>query len=460
MQVVSQSLFDIYALSLPRGHGFGDQPPVGAWQSDDGLACGVVTRNIVNCDFGVLVIRRRADHVWTIILEKYGLASIDESLEQLEPLLKEGVSPEPMPENTAPRPALHNLEGRKPSDVFNLLRQPSHHVAAWLLNQLYLSLPNPDKNWVSDCQTANFHTRLWEAQLLASFREQGLLVTQPHLSPDFRIENRLGGAAWVEAVTANPPEPYNHVNSPTSQPPDDRKELLLGSAAVRFAKTLGNKLQRCYDKLPHVSDNPFMIALADFQAPASMTWSREPLICYLYGIVPEVIEKNGFQIASTISVSNLLGSSGFPAGLFCSDEHDELSAVIFSNACSLAKFNRVGVTAGAPTKGLRYVRIGKLFDRIPGALEGTPFCLDVMSTEYQTFWPQGYEPWSAELEVFHNPFARHPFHRPLYQRQHIGLMKMEKLFATVTMKHRYFGRRQLFKTIQNECRPSKIIVRG
>jgi hypothetical protein len=48
------------------------------------------------------------------------------------------------------------------------------------------------------------------------------------------------------------------------------------------------------------------------------------------------------------------------------------------------------------------------FDRNPGALEGIRFSLDVTSTEYRRLWPQGYEPWSAELEVFHNPYARHP----------------------------------------------------
>jgi hypothetical protein len=32
----------------------------------------------------------------------------------------------------------------------------------------------------------------------------------------------------------------------------------------------------------------------------------------------------------------------------------------------------------------------------------------VTSAEYRGLWPQGYEPWSAELEVFHNPYARHP----------------------------------------------------
>lgn len=65
------------------------------------------------------------------------------------------------------------------------------------------------------------------------------------------------------------------------------------------------------------------------------------------------------------------------------------------------------VSAGASNGGFRYVRIGNFFDRTPGALEGIPFCLDVTSDEYRSLWPLGYEPWSAEIEVFHNPFARY-----------------------------------------------------
>ncbi len=103
---------------------------------------------------------------------------------------------------TASTHAAHDLCGREPSAVFKTLTTPSHHLAAWTLNQLYLAMPTPDKNWAGDCQTGNFHTRLWEAQLLASLREQGLLVTQPYPSPDFRIENRKGGRAGRGAVLA------------------------------------------------------------------------------------------------------------------------------------------------------------------------------------------------------------------------------------------------------------------
>jgi hypothetical protein len=70
--------------------------------------------------------------------------------------------------------------------------------------------------------------------------------------------------------------------------------------------------------------------------------------------------------------------------------------------------NRVAISGGGAPKGLRYMQIGTFFDRSLGPLDGIPFCLDVTSAEYRALWPHGYEPWSAELEVFHNPFARHP----------------------------------------------------
>jgi hypothetical protein len=408
MHELPQWDFDIYALSLPRGHGFGDRPPVGAWQSEDGLACGVVTQDVNDGSFGFLVMRRRVDLVWTVMAKEHGFASKAEAYERMDPRLKNGAPREPLSPGTPARPALYDPGGRTASDVFKVLTYRSHGPAAWTLQQLYLALPRPDRNWASDCQTGNFHTRLWEAQLLASFREQGLLVTQPCESPDFRIENRLGGEAWVEAVTANPSVPYNHVNAPRSAPPAAPEEIFFGAAALRFAKTLGNKLGRRYDELPHVAGKPFMIAIADFQAPASMVWSREGLIGYLYGEGAQVVEIDGERRAVATPASYLLGTSGFPAGLFANDGHTELSAVIFSNACSIAKLNRVAVSGRGAPEGLRYTRIGNFFDRTPGALKGIPFCLDVTSDEYRDLWPHRYEPWSAELEVFHNPFARHP----------------------------------------------------
>jgi hypothetical protein len=408
MELVSQWEFDIYALSLPRGHAFGNEPPIGAWRSKNGITLGILIQNQTNNNFGFLIMRRRRDSVWVVIDQGSQLKTQDEALSQIETHLASEAEREPVPNGVAARPALHDLKGRTPSDVFNLLRQPSHTPAAWTLNQLYLALPKPDKNWAGDCQTRNFHTRMWEAQLLASLREQGLFVTQPEESPDFRIENSTGDVAWIEAVTANPSVPYDHVNAKPTVPPTDREEIFFGSAALRFAKTLGNKIDRQYPSMPHVAGYPFVLALADFQAPASMVWSREGLIGYLYGAGAQAVEVDGKLQAVPLPATHLLGEASFPAGLFRNDQNADVSAVTFTNACSLAKLNRVAVTGQGAPKGLRYTRFGNFFDRTPDALKGIPFCLDITSDAYRNLWPQGYEPWTAELEVFHNPFAKHP----------------------------------------------------
>lgn len=412
MLELPQKIFDLYALALPRGLGFGDRVPVEAWLTEDSRALGIVRKDLTDQTFASLVMRRREDDVFTITHDMAGHGDQATARTVAQREIRDGDAPEPVPSGTPRRPALHDLQGRQPGDVFSLLYREPHHVAAYVLNQLYLSLPKPDPNWASDCQTVNFHTRIWEAHLLASFREQGLLVEQDQTNPDFRISNRRGEEAWVEAVTANPAVPYAHVNSPNSSPPGNLEERVFGPAAVRFAKTLGNKLQRQYERLGHVAGKPFVIALADFQAPASMVWSREALIGYLYGLSAECSEIEGAVVARPRYRTHLLGSSEFKAGLFGDDQCAQLSAVIFTNTCAISKFNRVGVSAGIPAKR-RYVRIGEFFDRTEGATRGIPFCLDVESDAYRSLWPQAYEPWTADMEVFHNPFARNPLPKDL-----------------------------------------------
>lgn len=402
-------MFDVFALALPAGLAFGDSPPVGAWRSDDGVSCGALTCSDTDGTYGVLLMRRRVDDVWAVLRRDGGIKPKDEAMRILESFVKSAAPPEPMPPGVSRRRSLADLHGRAPSKIFQHLASPTHHVALWLLNQLYLAMPNPDDNWTGDCQTGNFHTRMWEAQLFAALREQGHEVTQPFPSPDFHIRNRRGSEAWIEAVTANPAEPYDHYNAGRFIPPGDMRERLLGPMAVRFAKTLRSKMAKGYERMPHVAGKPFVLALADFQAPMSMLWSREALVCYLIGIFATVVEQDGRRMAVGEKVETLLGSEKIPAGFFRDPANAGVSAVIFTNACAISKLNRVGISAGANSNGYRYIRTGEFGDRTEGALKGIPFCMDVTSAEYRKLWhPYSYEPWSAEIEVFHNPNAAHP----------------------------------------------------
>ena len=408
MKPISQWQFDIYALSRDRGHDFEGAIPQGAIIADNGLTLGATTRDLVTHSHGFMIWRRRVDGVWQHAQTSVNFSDQDAALSALKSSIDDNAPALPVPPGVPVRQALYDFGGIEPTKIFKYLMNTAHAPAAWVLNQVYMALPRPDPNWASDARGQNFHTRLWEAHLLASFREQGLLVEQPYDAPDFRVENGAGEVAWVEAVTANPPNHYEHVNAPLAEIPESKEELFFGAAAVRFAKTLGSKLQRNYADMPHVSGNPLVLAIADFQAGGSMVWSREALLAYLMGVGAKTVEVDGQIVAAPWERSHLLGPSEFPSGLFTDDRNSELSAVIFTNACAISKFNRVGVTGNGAPEGYRYTRFGMTFDTRPGAIEGIPFCHDIRSPEYLSLWPQGYEPWSAEMEVIHNPYAKHP----------------------------------------------------
>ncbi len=138
-------------------------------------------------------------------------------------------------------------------------------------------------------------------------------------------------------------------------------------------------------------------------------------MAYLYGVYVRKIEREGKIVAVAESVDTLPGDPGIRAGLFFTSEGEELSAVIFSNAATLAKLSRVPISFGGDSGAYRYVRIGEFADDTPGALCGIPFSMDVNSNEYRDLWkPYGYEPWTAEIEVLHNPNAKHRINPALF----------------------------------------------
>ena len=272
--------------------------------------------------------------------------------------------------------------------------------------ELYLAMPNPGANFASDMQTVNFDSRLWELYLFACFREMGLEVSQDDPSPDFKL---VAGplSAYVEAVTANPTEARDGSLPELKHAPVDKVDRLAGDAAARFAKTLRSKIQKGYHDQPRVRGLPFALALADFHGGSTMVWSREALPTYLYGKLPVVKEGENGRYAVSEPIDKLKGHD-IKAGLFNDPEMRGLSAIVFSNACTMAKFNRMGVLAGLGVPGVKLRRKGILYDRTPGALEPIDFDMDVESEEYQALWPWG-EAWCVELEVYHNPGAAHPF---------------------------------------------------
>jgi len=403
---INRRMFDMYSLSLPHGLNFGDSLPIMAFQSDDGTSCGAVLRHVRNRRFGFICLRRRVDYVWTLIGCDYGFLRYRTAKDALARLMRDGLPLELVPSGVRVRPKLYESGSTVVSPMFDFARSRECYAGSWALHEAYLALPNPDANWVSDCQTSNFHARLWEAYLLACFREQGCQVAQDQPSPDFYVSNTSGCEAWIEAVTANA-EPFDHSSAKAVETPN-LLERQIGSPAVRFARTLRSKLQRKYELLPHVQGIPFAIALSDYHAPGSLVWSRNALPAYLYGVNMVIEEKNGAPVGTIYSHSTLLDVNSIRSGLFLEPENSGISAVIFSNDGSIAKFQRMGFLAGIKQDDVAMVRTGILFSRVPGAAGPTLFEHDIASAEYASIWPPNGETWSMELDVFHNPMAKHP----------------------------------------------------
>ncbi|UUY07692.1 hypothetical protein LRS11_17995 [Pseudomonas sp. J452] len=404
---ISQRQFELYALSLERGPNFEPAHIFRAYQAERSSTSGCILLDPKLGVFTTLALRRRVDHRWTVINESGPYPTPQSALSSLSISMRAGAPPEPLPPGSKRRPLLIKPGPRGTSPEFELLTSTNSHLPALMaIGECYLALPNPDANFVPDFQTNNFSSRLFELYLLASLREQGVNVLQDYVSPDFLIE-KDSIECWIEAVTANSETPRAGGIGEWVQAPEDRNERLTGDPAERFAKTLRGKLQRNYHELEHVKGRPFALALADFHQSGSMVWSREALPTYLYGLRADIEGEGAQRRAAGTPIANLSGKHGIPAGLFRDPDFAHLSAVIFSNAATLAKFNRMGFLAGWRPPGLTMIRRGILFDRTPGALEPIPFELSVDSPEYEALWPWG-EAWCQELEVFHNPLATNP----------------------------------------------------
>jgi hypothetical protein len=386
---ISQRQFELHALSLERGPNFDPSHIFSAYQVGQSSACGCIRLDPERGAFTTLAMRRRVDHFWVRVDEGGPFSAPETALDHLSISMRGGEPPDPLPPGARRRPPLMQTGPRGISPEFELLASTVSHVPALVaVGECYLALPKPDANFITDLQTNNFASRLFELYLLACFREQGLIVRQDHVSPDFWIE-KDGADCWIEAVTANSETPRSGGIGDWVHAPADRNERLTGAPAERFAKTLRSKLQRNYHKLDLVKGRSFAIAIADFHESGSMVWSREALPTYLYGVRADVECEGARRRAIGTSIANLTGKHGIPAGLFRDPEFAHLSAVIFSNAGTLAKFNRMGFLAGWQPRGLQMIRRGILFDRTPGALEPIDFELEVGSAEYQALWPWG-----------------------------------------------------------------------
>ncbi len=329
----------------------------------------------------------------------------------------------------------------------HLSSYPGSAPARKAISELALWLAPKDPHFVREFQTNGFDQRLWELFLWAALREFMLEVQQLE-APDFHC-TAPGIAFTVEATTVAPSEKGPLAEHPDPHTPEEISAFLRDYMAIKFGGALTAKLNKrnaageSYWSREETREKPFVIALADFHAPAtedgpgSMVFTQSALWEYLYGLrATHRFDEEGQLVIEYVSVAqHTYGTKTIPSNFFGLAEAENVSAVLFSNAGTIAKFDRMGAAAGYGASGHRYFRRGFMHDPDPNATMGLPFAVEVGVDGYEEYWAQ-------EVQVFHNPNALRPLpneamvgatHHRLVNGQFESLCPKDAVLSSMTM---------------------------
>jgi hypothetical protein len=262
---------------------------------------------------------------------------------------------------------------------------------------------DPDGNFVEQFQTTGFDARVWELYLFAALHELGYAFDRSFPAPDYFC-NGLKGRFFVEAVTVNPT--IQNGVSVECGPPKDKVEYLRyleEYLPIKFGSALYSKLKRHYWDLPHVADNPIVLAIQDFHFPHSMAWSEPSVAPYLYGkrysarhdetgtliIEPKTIDQHSW------------GDKVIPSGFFFQPGAEHISAVITNSQGTISKFNRMGFLAGFGSRLVEMTRYGTRYVHDPNTARSEAFTQQVNASTFSETWVEG-------MNVYHNPRALVP----------------------------------------------------
>jgi hypothetical protein len=333
-----------------------------------------------------------------------------------------------------------------------LMDTPGRAPARAVLRELGPWLTPSDPHFVKEFQTRHFNQRLWELYLWATFRELGYDVIQPE-APDFLIGSPRGEFT-VEATTCAPSEGGVLADHPDPQTLDEMKAFLSDYMPMKFGAALTAKLKKqnahgeSYWERGPGAGKPFVLAVADFHKPGgdgsigSMTYTQEALWLYLYGHRIDWTFVGGkLSMRTTKLEHHVYKDKEIESGFFDLEGAENISAVLFSNAGTLAKFDRMGVDAGYGSDDHRYRRIGFRLDANPNAVAGRVFSEEVVADNG--------ERWSDELQVFHNPRARLPLPLAAFAGatqhrfeggQHVSYSTSEPVLSSYTMIMHLIGK--------------------
>jgi hypothetical protein len=308
-----------------------------------------------------------------------------------------------------------NVPPEKLHPLFKKLIDPAYLPERLLIESWADGFYDRDGKFAKEFQTT-FESCLWELYLFACLKERGAKVDFDHYAPDFVVETpqsfcmeatiaapAVGGASPVGYNINDMPDDFNAFNS---------------QAAIRIANSFSSKLKKYregYAALSHVKDRPFVLAIAAFDRPFAHFASNRPAIAALYGLNydedaaiaqgPSATEIPSHHVSGAYKENG----ASVPLGLFLDDSASEVSAVVYS---CLASWGKLRALADSPDSKSIYQTIH------PSSLGILP---EVRVTEKENY----VEHLADGLYVFHNPYAKFPLRRDVFNHDRVAQIFIE-----------------------------------
>lgn len=268
-----------------------------------------------------------------------------------------------------------------------------------------------DKKFVNEFQTT-FNSSFWELYLFAVLKDLGLNVNFNFDRPDFVIDGENGFC--IEATIASNAKdmtPEWERTYSDEQIEEWKVEKIVENATLRLANAFVNKSNmylKSYEKLEHVKNKPYVIAIAPFDSPYFFLQNHQPIIRVLYGFDRYIAvdwDEHTRDLLDSVFIDNVQKNNGstVPLGYFTNPNHSHVSAVIFSNVATVSKARVIS----------KDPRVAVVSYRKYNDFETQPTIGLKEKSQYQEDLLDG-------LVVFHNPYADIPFNIEEFLDKRIG----------------------------------------
>lgn len=427
-KALTRARFDLYTLGTRKSLARLMAQELSWWADKEETILGLVFRDTTDGDYGWNLIARDESGRFRWVDGDVSISSIPRAEEALWSRMAKAIANEDVHElgkqhdrSNVPFDllAVHfGADHEKLHPYFKaLLNESGREPARAAIKEIGPWLAPSDPHFVRQFQFDQFDQRLWEIYIWAAMRELGFDIVQGE-APDFQC-SAPGIAFTIEATTASISTDGPMAVHPDPKTAAEMAAFLKDYMPIKFGSCLTSKLNktdkdgRHYWEREESKGKPFILAVADFHkaasvengTAASLTYTQSALWPYLYGHRISWEKLNGeLLVKASPNPEHVYGTKKIPSGFFDLPKSENVSAVLFSNAGTIAKFDRMGVVAGFRATGHHYLRFGFRYNPDPNATEPIFFAEDVTSPEYEEFW-------SDELQVFHNPNAKIPLPR-------------------------------------------------